>query len=122
MQCKYNIAIEGGVTVVSFETPPNYNDITTVIDNILVNYDFGKRLYDFSQIQFDFTLEEIKNIAAYGKTKYFKPNKMAVVALDHLAFGEMRQFEFYREDEITKAKVFRSKLDALQLLNEPSRI
>jgi hypothetical protein len=52
-----------------------------------------------SEIKFNFTTDEIQKIAAYGKSKFTKPNKLAIYALDDLAFGEMRQFEVYREEE-----------------------
>jgi len=71
-----------------------------------------------SEINFNFTTQEIISIALYGKQKFIKPNKLAIYAVKDLAFGEMRQFMVYREEE-NKAipRVFRSEEEAIEWLN-----
>lgn len=74
-----------------------------------------------SEIKFDFTVDEIKQISEYGKMKFTKPNKLAVYALDDLVFGEMRQFMVYREEEgKVFPRAFRNKEEALEWLNSKS--
>ncbi len=58
-----------------------------------------KRLWELSAIKFNLSTAEIQSISEYRKRKFTKPNKLAIFAVDDLAFGEMRQFEFYREEQ-----------------------
>lgn len=71
-----------------------------------------------SAIQFYFTINEIEQIAEYGKQKFTKPNKLALFAIDDLAFGEMRQFMVYREEQSKSIpRAFRDKQEAIAWLN-----
>jgi len=64
-------------------------------------------------------MEEIQKISAYGKSKFTKPNKLAVVASDNLAYGEMRALMAYRaQPELSAAQVFRTEQDALEWLRK----
>jgi len=118
MDKTHEIIYEGGVTVVKFIMKPSFDQVKLIIDDISENYSYEKRLWDLSEIDFDFTTEEIRLIAEYGKRKFTKNNKLAVFATSDLAFGEMRQFEVYREEEISTPKVFRDKQNAINWLNE----
>ena len=111
------ISIEGGITKIKFLVKPSLKDIQNIIDDLAENYPYEKRLWDLSDINFDFTTDEIKIIAEYGKRKFLKPNKLALYATNDLAFGEMRQFQVYREEE-EKAlpKVFRREQEAIDWL------
>ncbi len=110
----YKIEHRDSVTFVHFSKRPNYGDAQVVLDDISANYPYEKRFYDFSDIIFDFTAEEIKRIAEYGKTVFLGPNAMAIYAPNDLTFGIMRAFEVYREqDSPTVARVFREKNEAL---------
>ena len=107
-----------GITEIKFLVSPTLEQVKLIIDDIVENYPYEKRLWDLSEIQFDFTTNEIQQIAEYGKNKFTKPNKLAVFAIDDLSFGEMRQFEVYREEE-GKAlpRAFRNKQEAIEWLN-----
>lgn len=107
-----------GITKIKFLVSPSFEQVQSMIDEIAANYPYEKRLWDLSEIKFNFTTEEIQNIAAYGILKFTKPNKLAVYAIDDLAFGEMRQFEVYREEEgKSLPRVFRDEQDAIEWLN-----
>ena len=107
-----------GITTIKFLVKPSFNSVKTIIDEIIESYPYEKRLWDLSEVDFDFTTAEIKMIAEYGKKVFTKPNKLALFATTDLSFGEMRQFEVYREEE-NKAlpKVFRDKASAIEWLN-----
>ena len=114
----HSISHDNGITKIKFFVNPSYEQTKLIIDEVLENYPYEKRLWDMSEINFDFTTDEIKKIAAYGKLKFTKPNKLALFALDDLAFGEMRQFEVYREEEgKSLPRAFRSEQDAIEWLN-----
>ena len=64
-------------------------------------------------------MTEIKAIAEYGKSKFIKPNKIALIAPDDLAYGNMRQFIVYREqEEHSVACVFKNEREAILWLNK----
>jgi hypothetical protein len=61
----------------------------------------------------------VRRIAAYGKTKFPEKNRTAVVAPQDLAYGVLREFEVYREQEDdahSLVRAFRTKPEALEWL------
>lgn len=118
MSDTYIINHSEGITEIKFLVPPSLALAKSIIDDIVENYPYEKRLWDLSEIKFNFTLAEIQQISEYGKLKFTKPNKLAIYAIDDLAFGEMRQFMVYREEE-GKAlpRAFRNKQEAIEWLN-----
>lgn len=115
----HEISVEDGITVIKFLAKPTYQDLVNIIDDIIENYPYERRLWDLSEINFDLSLSEIQQIADYGKQKFIKPNKLALFATQNLVFGEMKQFEAYREEENhALPKVFRSKTEAMDWLKE----
>jgi len=114
----YIISHENGITKVKFLVQPSLDLAKQIIDEIVDKYPYDKRLWDISNVKFDFTLTEIQTIAEYGKLKFISPSKIAIFAVDDLAFGEMRQFGVYREEEgKTLPQVFRNEQDAIDWLN-----
>lgn len=113
----YVIEHVDGITKIHFSKKPTYSDAQTVIDDIVDNFPYTKRLWDFSKIKFDFTMDEIKSIAAYGKLKFIKPNKLAIVAPDNWAYIELHIFQAIRKQkEHSEARVFRTEQEALKWL------
>lgn len=45
-------------------------DVLGVIDTLAAENSYHLRLWDFTNVLFDFTKEEIQAIARYGKTKF----------------------------------------------------
>ena len=114
----HTITHKEGITKVKFLVAPSYDQVKSIIDEITENYPYEKRLWDISEVDFDFSTTEIQMIAEYGKAKFTKPSKLAVYAVKDLAFGEMRQFEVYREEENKVIpKVFRDEQSAIEWLN-----
>ncbi len=85
-----------------------------VTDKDSILYEF--RLFDLTGISFDLLSEEIKEIAEYGKRKFTKKNRAAYVAPSDLAFGEMRMFSVFREQDIAEIRTFRNKEEATEWL------
>ena len=114
----HTIAYKDGITKIKFLTKPSYEQVKSIIDEIVENYPYERKLWDLSEINFDFSTTEIHMISEYGKLKFTKPNKIAIYALDDLAFGEMRQFGIYREEEGKAiSRVFRNEHEAIEWLN-----
>lgn len=113
MEDKYTIEHVDGITRIIFSSNPAYSDAHEIIDNIADNFPYDKRLWDFSRIKFDFTVEEIKSIAEYGKSKFSKPNKLAIVAPDNWAYIELHIFQAHRHQKnISETRVFRTVPEA----------
>lgn len=75
------------------------------------------RVWDFSDILFNFSMDEIKQIALYGKSKFTEPNQVAVVAPQDSAYGTLRAFEVYRQEEThPMTSAFRTKPEAIEWL------
>jgi len=118
MDKTYIITHTDGITTIKFLIEPSFEMVKTIINELVENYPYEKRLWDMSEIKFDFTTAEIKMIAEYGKKKFTKPNRLAIYATNDLSFGEMRQFEVYRvEENKSLPKVFRDEKSAIEWLN-----
>ena len=64
-------------------------------------------------------MEEIQEIAIYGKSKFVVKNRLAAVAPQDVAYGTLRAFEVYREQEgHSVPRVFRTKQEAIEWLEE----
>ena len=119
MGTDYTIEYVNGITEIRFSQAPSYADARAAIDDIAANFPYEKRLWDFSNVAFDFTMDELYSIAEYGKLTFTQANKAAIVAPQDLAYGEMRAFEVYREQAgHATARVFRTRAEALVWLKE----
>ena len=118
MAQNYTIEHKDGITTIRFTAKPTYSEVQGVIDDIVENHPYNLRLWDFSNIEFDFNEKEIIDIANYGKLKFVKPNKLALVAPQDLAYGQLRAFEVYREEAHAVARVFRTKPEAMAWLKK----
>ena len=117
----HSIETEDGITRIRFSRRPTYEECRAAVDDLADNYPYERRLWDFSGINFDLTQEEIRSIAHYGKVRFSKPNRAAIVAPNDLAYGEMRAFEVYRRQEgHAVARVFRTESEAVQWLRSSS--
>jgi hypothetical protein len=114
----YQIEFENGITSIRFTKNPAYADLQKAIDDLANNHAYEFRLWDFSEIAFDLSMNEIQNIAEYGKEKFTKPNNAAIVAPQDLAYGVLRAFEVYRKQEHAHARVFRTRQEALAWLEK----
>ncbi len=123
MDKNYTIEQTNNITRIVFSKAPTFDEAKEVIDKLAVNNSYHLRLWDFSNVLFDFSIDEIKDIASYGKFKFLEKNRIAVVAPQDYAYGLLRAFEVYREqDMFSEARVFRRKEEALQWLEEEKKI
>ena len=113
---KYSLEIEFGITVVSFNSTPNYEDIIELLNYLAENDLYKKRLFDLTNIEFDLPALKLSAVASYSKSIFLEKNKGAVVANLDLGFGATRQLAAYREDEISILHSYRKKQDAIDWL------
>jgi len=117
MSNKYKIEYLNGITKIKYFQKPIYSDAKEIIDEVVDKFPYEKRLWDFSLVKFNFTMDEIASIAEYGKLKFTKPNKLAIIAFDDLTYGEFKIFESHREQEnLSEARVFRTEIEAVEWL------
>jgi hypothetical protein len=118
MSDKYIISHESGITKIIFNKKPSYDDLIEMVDLLVQNHPYKKRLYDLREIEFDVSTSEIEALAAYGKKVFTEANKAAIITNNDLAYGEMRQFMVYREqDDFAAINVFREIDKAIEWLN-----
>jgi len=119
----YTIEKVSPITVIVFAADPTLVDAKEAIDELAENNSYHLRLWDFSNVLFDFTLEEIKEIARYGKSKFLEQNRLAVVAPQDLAYGILRSFQVYREEDThSVVNVFRKRHEAMEWLEKQKQV
>ena len=119
MDKNYSIDSTDGVTVVRFYKRLGIDEIRNAIIDVAENHLSDLRLWDFSKADINLTSSQIEELAKYGKSKFSIPSKVAIVAPEDLAFGLMRIYEVYREEDQAEIKVFRSEQDAWVWLRNP---
>ena len=113
----YSIKLVNGITIIQFTKKPTFDEAQIVIDDIAENFPYTKRLWDFTNIKFDFTMDEITAISEYGKLKFINPNKLAVVAPDNWAYIELQFFQGHRQQkEHSDVRIFRTTQKAVEWL------
>ena len=122
MAKNYTIKQVKSITIIVFSKAPTFDEAKEVIDTLAKNNSYHLRLWDFSNVLFNFTKEEIQEIALYGKSMFLEKNRIAVVAPQDLSYGILRSFEIYREQDMHSIpRVFRNRQEALQWLEEQKK-
>ena len=117
----YSVTTENGVTIIRFTKHPTLDNVFAIIDITSEDSMPCKRLWDISN-GLNLTSSELQQIAEYGKAKYLKPSKIAILATNDLAFGLAGMFKVYRGDEISQTRVFRTNDEAIDwLINDSDK-
>ena len=114
----YSIEAKDGITTISFSKTPELADFVDIIDELAEKDLYTRRLWNFNPHGFNMNPEQLMQIANYGKTKFVKPSKLAIVAPKDLIYGLSRLFEVYREEQQVSTNVFRNEKDAREWLME----
>ena len=118
MNDSYTLSDSGGITTIKLFENPSYDLVKSIIDELAEHELYLRRLWDLREINFDWSTSMLQDMAEYGKSKFLKPNKAAFVVDNDLAFGEMRIFMVYREEQgKTIPNVFRDYDQAIEFLN-----
>ena len=83
MVADYVIDHEDGIAFVRFKNPPIYSDFKSVLDELAVRDIYHRRLWDFSDISYELSAEEIEGIADYGERLFTSTNRMAIIVVAH---------------------------------------
>ncbi|MEE4246438.1 MAG: hypothetical protein V2I33_13595 [Kangiellaceae bacterium] len=106
------------ITVIHFHGDTSYDKVKCLIDDLVAKNIYAKRIYDLTAADFDWSLKDLQSMGAYGQSVMKGPNIAAFVATSDLIYGELRQFEAFREDSLTTLKVFRQFDHALAWLKD----
>ncbi len=116
---KYTIQEVNDITKIVFIQDPTFDDAKEVIDRLVEENSYPLRLWDFGSVLFSFTRDEIQAIAMYGKSKFLEENRIAVVAPQDVAYGMLRTFEVYRDQEShSVVRAFRNTQEAMDWLEQ----
>ena len=114
----YSLETKDGITSIRFSKTPEMTDLVVIIDYLSENNLYERRLWDLNPCGLNLNINQLQEIALYGKSKFRKPSKLAIVASDDLTYGLSRVFEVHREEELVKTKVFRAEQEARTWLME----
>ena len=121
MTKNYEIDIKHGITRLRFSGTARKDDVIEAIDDLVENYPCELRLWDISKGGMNISAAELREISNYGKSRFTKPSKLAIVARKETDFTGSLLFEIYRRDEYTEQKVFRNERDATVWLMNTSK-
>ena len=114
----YSLETKDGITTIRFSRTPKMDDLSEIIDYLSKNDLYERRLWDLNPHGLNLSPDQLQQIALYGKLKFLKPSKLAIVASQDLTFGLSRFFEIYREEELVSINVFRTEPEARKWLKE----
>ena len=110
-----DIRIVDGVTTATFRKPASVEDAKSAIRYIGDKGIYHRRIWDVSKIDFPYSMEELRDLAYYGRDKMGETNRLALVVKDTVGFGSSRAFSTYREgDDVAKSRVFKTLDEAMR--------
>ena len=116
MKAKFDIYEKNGVLFISIEGDPTVSDIKQALDQTRDESGYSNlaRLWDFRKSSFDFTAEELEEIASHASSADIDPARVAMLVSQDLSYGVSRIYEAYRKSALTDVKVFRDEADAIE--------
>ena len=114
-----DVRIVDGITIATFLEPSSVEETKAVIRHIGDQGVYHRRVWDLSRIDFPFTIDELRELAYYGREKMGDASRIALVVKDAVGFGSSRAFATHREgDDLAKSRVFKSFDEAMQWIRE----
>jgi len=106
MGMTYEIEEMQNILVVSITGDPNVDDIKRILSQTqnVSGYSHNARLWDFQKSGFNFSQNEILDIAAYASSADNRPAKVAILVNEDLSFGVSRVYEVFRQTDMTELK------------------
>ena len=116
----FDIYEKDGVLFINIEGDPTVQDIKKALDKTRdkSGYSNLSRLWDFRKTAFDFSAEELEEIASHASSADHDPSRVAILVSQDLSFGVSRMYEVYRKNTLTDVNVFRDEPEAIAWLVE----
>ena len=109
----WRVELENGLTIITAVDKPTPEESIALITHLSAAGLYHRRIYDLSQIEFPFTMRQLRKLAIAGREIITGENRIAIVVKDDVGYGSVRAFLTQRESETTVAmNVFRSLDDA----------
>ena len=108
-----------GITTIRLQRLLKLPDFLRMMDEVAAMGVGRRRLWNATN-NFNFSADEIRQIAVHARSVMPESSRVAFVAADDLTFGQVRMFEAFRHAEDFRTKAFRDEPSARQwLLTEP---
>ncbi len=117
MSTKLLVEQMDGITTLRLTRQLTVDEFLQMLDDVGKGDVTDRRLWDATNF-FNFSAEEIRQIAVKVKDKWPQAERVAFVASDDLTFGLVRMFEAFRTQEGFLTKVFRNEEQAREWLLE----
>ncbi len=114
----FRVSLQDGITCIRAIRAPKIEDILAIGAELAETGDHLKRLWDYSHIEFPFSIDELRELGRAAKLINRQNARIAVVVADDLGYGSMRVMAVHFENETTSLAVFRNKHQAIRWLNE----
>jgi len=120
MKARFDIYEKEGVLFISIQGDPTISDIKQALNQTRdgSGYSSLSRLWDFRKAAFDFSAEELEEIASHASTADLESSRVAMLVSHDLSYGVSRMYEAYRKSPLTDVKVFRDEAEAIEWLLE----
>jgi len=120
MQAIFDIYEKNGVMFICIEGDPTVSDVKQTLDQTRdeSGYSNLSRLWDFRKTTFDFSAEELEEIASHASSADIDPSRVAMLVNQDLSYGVSRMYEAYRKTPLTDVKVFKDEAEAIEWLLE----
>ena len=114
----FDIFEKKGVLFICIEGDPTVSDIKQALDQTRDDSGYSNlsRLWDFRKAAFDFSAEELEEIASHASSADLDPSRVAMLVSQDLSYGVSRMYEAYRKSSMTDVKVFRDEAEAIEWL------
>ena len=117
MSSNFVIEQQDGVTTIRLLRLMDVDQFLVMLEEIAKQEIGDRRLWDATR-NFNFSAEEIRQIAVHVRAIFPRAERVAFVAADDLTFGQIRMFEAFRDPDDFPTRVFRDEPTARAWLQE----
>ena len=111
MSSNFVVEQQGGITTIRILRSLKIDDFLGMLDEFAKVEVHDRRLWDTTN-NFNFSADEIRQIAVHARSVMPGAARVAFVAADDLTFGLVRMFEAFRDEEGFRTKAFRDEASA----------
>ncbi len=99
---------QDGITTIRLLRRVSVEEFLVMMEDVVKHEIGDRRLWDATR-NFNFSAEEIRQIAVRVREIFPHAQRVAFVAADDLTFGQIRMFEAFRDSQDFPTKVFRDE-------------
>ena len=107
---------EDGITTIRLQRRLNVEQFFAMLQEVASHEISNRRLWDATK-NFNFSADEIRQIARHVRKVFPRAERVAFVAADDLTFGQVRIFEAFRDPDDFPTRAFRDEEKAREWLS-----